>query len=258
MLRLSQGQLTLLAYCPRRFQHAVLDGLTVPPSPALLAGQQWGDRFHLLMQQREMGLAIADLLAQEPDLQASFNALQTTAPELFAGGEIFRQSEHGRSLIFNGHWFTVVYDLLRLWGDRGEIVDWKTYQQPKTLAYLQQDWQTRLYLYVLAETTALPPERLAMTYWFVRTRHPETHALAPQQVRVPYSASRHAQTGQDLQHLTTPLTDWLGQGNPLPQVPETSGKCDPCPFNVRCQRGTYQPSGDTALSDLGAIAEVTP
>ncbi|MEM0981790.1 MAG: PD-(D/E)XK nuclease family protein, partial [Cyanobacteria bacterium P01_H01_bin.58] len=30
MLRLSQGQLTLLEYCPRRFQHTVLESLSVP------------------------------------------------------------------------------------------------------------------------------------------------------------------------------------------------------------------------------------
>ncbi|MEO1299159.1 MAG: PD-(D/E)XK nuclease family protein, partial [Cyanobacteria bacterium J06636_16] len=105
MLRLSQGQLSLLEYCPRRFQHTILESLTVPPSPALLEGQQWGDRFHLLMQQREMGLPIAPVLAEDAELQTCLEQLQSQAPELFNPvKEHFRQSEHGRSLVFNGYW----------------------------------------------------------------------------------------------------------------------------------------------------------
>ncbi|NER84024.1 MAG: PD-(D/E)XK nuclease family protein [Leptolyngbya sp. SIO1D8] len=109
MLRLSQGQLTLLEYCPRRFQHTVLESLTVPPSPELLTGQQWGDRFHLLMQQREMGLSIDPVLAHDEELQACLSQLKRQTPTLFeTTDETFRQSEHARSLAFNGYWVTVL------------------------------------------------------------------------------------------------------------------------------------------------------
>lgn len=257
MLRLSQGQLTLLDYCPRRFQHSILDSLAVPPSPELLAGRQWGDRFHLLMQQREMGLSIDTVLAQDAELQACLATLMHQAPALLTPqGEAFRQSEHSRSLKVNGYWFTVVYDLLRQWGDRAEIIDWKTYLKPKDIRYLYQDWQTRLYLYVLAETSPLEPSQIAMTYWFVRAQNPATGTVTPQQVRISYSDESHEKARQDLQTLTDQLTDWLAADEPLPQLKPGNAHCSDCPFAVRCQRGEAARSPDSPVPTLEEIEEV--
>lgn len=257
MLRLSQGQLSLLEYCPRRYQHTILESLSVPSSPELLTAQQWGDRFHLLMQQREMGLPLDPVLQADGELQTCLSQLQAQAPQLFdPTGEIFRQSEHERSLAFQDYWLTGVYDLLRLRGDRAEIVDWKTYLKPQKPQYLQRDWQTRLYLYILAETTNYSPDALAMTYWFVRVEHPDTQTPAPQQVRINYSAAAHRQTQQDLERLTQKLTDFLAMGLPFPQILADSDKCDACPFAVRCQRGFAQETIASALPSLDEIEEV--
>lgn len=209
------------------------------------------------MQQREMGLPIAPVLAEDAELQTCLEQLQSQAPELFNPvKEHFRQSEHGRSLVFNGYWFTVVYDLLRQWRDQAEIIDWKTYLNPKELVYLQQDWQTRLYLYVLVETTPLEPSQVAMVYWFVRARNPNTQALKPQQVHIPYSKAQHTQTQQDLERLTQQLTQLLVTSKPFPQQPLSSPKCDPCPFAIRCQRGDARPTDAVELPSLDAIEEV--
>lgn len=258
MLRLSQGQLTLLDYCPRRFQHTILESLAVPPSPVLRESQQWGERFHLLMQQREMGLPIDAVLAHDEELYDAVARLEAHAPELFdATGETFRQSEHGRSLQINDYGITVVYDLVREWRDRAEIIDWKTYLKPKNFDYLRQDWQTRLYLYVFVETSALTPEQIAMTYWFVRPLPAnEGTASVLQSVHVPYSASQHQQTQQDLYTLTTQLTQWLQQGAPFPQLPIGHEKCSSCPFLVRCQRERTQQLASLSICSLEDISEV--
>lgn len=257
MLRLSQGQLTLLEYCPRRFQHAILESLSVPPSPQQLEAQQWGDRFHLLMQQREMGLPIDPILENDAELQTCLRQLQAQAPQLFDNtGEVFRQSEHERSLVFNGYWFTVVYDLLRQWGDRAEIIDWKTYLQPREPKFLKDDWQTRLYLYVLVETTQYLPEQVAITYWFVRAAKPQTQTREPQQVRIPYSTAAHTQTHHDLERLTNRLTQELAADEPFPQVPVGSDRCDHCPFAVRCQRSFARQTDAMTLPGLDEIEEV--
>ncbi len=225
----------------------------MPSSPELLAAQQWGDRFHLLMQQREMGLPIDPVLQADTELQTCLTQLQAQAPELFdTTGEVFRQSEHERSLIFQNFWLTGVYDLLRLWGDRAEIVDWKTYLQPKSLVHLQRDWQTRLYLYVLAETTDYPPSAISMTYWFVRTVDAQSGKLTPQQVRIPYSAPQHQQTRLDLERLTQRLTDLLAVGIPFPQITDELEKCDRCPFTIRCQRAHT----NDLVTELTAFEEI--
>jgi len=257
VLRLSQGQLTALSYCPRRFQHTSLDSLVVPPTPEQLLGQQWGDRFHLLMQQQEMGLVVDPMLAEDQELQTCLQTLHQQAPDLFdTTGEIFRQSEHGRSQVVNGYWFTVVYDLLRQWRDRAEIIDWKTHLTPKPQKVLRDDWQTRLYLYTLVETSAYSPHQVAMTYWFVRAMDEATGALKPRQIQITYSEEQHDRTHQDLLHLTERLTHLLAKAEPLPQIPLGDPKCGRCPFAVRCQRGEAGAEGTLEVPSLDAIEEL--
>ncbi|HAN46292.1 MAG TPA: DNA/RNA helicase, partial [Cyanobacteria bacterium UBA8156] len=113
-----------------------------------------------------------------------------------------------------------VYDLLIV-GDRtAHIYDWKTHREPPPPAHLAQSWQTRLYLFVLAETSPLPPAALDFTYWFTATG--ET-------VRIPYSAAQHQQTRQDLGDRLRALLQ-----NPYPKRPQPDSVCDHCPYRDRC------------------------
>ena len=50
---------------------------------------QWGSRFHLLMQQRELTLPIESLLATDSELDSSLKALIQAAPELLEQNPIF-------------------------------------------------------------------------------------------------------------------------------------------------------------------------
>ncbi|MEO0825946.1 MAG: PD-(D/E)XK nuclease family protein [Cyanobacteria bacterium J06635_15] len=264
-LSLSQGHLNTLNQCDRRFQHLFLDGLVVPTSPEQQASLDWGNRFHLLMQQRELDLPIEVMMAQDDELKASLDKLLETAPELVpttaASGEL-RQSEHRRTLAFNGYLLTAIYDLICLSPSRGEIFDWKTYPTPRKRAYLAQDWQTRLYLFLLAETTDLPPENLSITYWFVRSRDAQTHKLLPQPERFNYDSLRHEQTRQDLYQVTDRLTQQLETlkktGTLLPKVDEAKGYCETCPFAVRCQRaGHVSGMARLNLPEFASVEEVS-
>ena len=233
--------------------------MAVPATPEQLAAQQWGDRFHLLMQQRELGLPVEPVLAEDEELQGAVAALTQVDPTLFERTEVFRQSEHSRSLRVHGYWFTVIYDLLRLWADRGEIVDWKTYRQPRPPAVLADDWQTRLYCYLLVETTDLAPEQVVMVYWFVRHRDPTSQAWQPQSVRLPYDRRHHEQTHADLQQWCDRLTLWLETAEDLPQIPATPkglNTCRQCPFAVRCQRARGDRTDPDPLPPLDAIPEL--
>jgi hypothetical protein len=56
---------------------------------------------------------------------------------------------------------------------------------------LAKNWQTRLYLYVLAETSAYPPDSLSMTYWFVQLpRSPEQITFNYNQQTTPTDRAR--------------------------------------------------------------------
>lgn len=265
VMRLSQGQLNLLQTCPRQFQHLYLDHLATPIPLEQQRRMLWGSRFHLLMQQRELGLPIEALMAEDPQLQDCLAALVQAAPEILDPDRTididFRQSEHPRTLEMQGYALTVIYDLLVLTPDRAQILDWKTYGRPSPRVGLAQNWQTRLYLFLLAETTDYAPEQISMTYWFVQVKDPKTGTIAPQSLTFAYDAAQHEQTRQDLSVLLQQLTHWLSgyeQGQPFPQVSPTAGACPDCHFAPRCQReSSPAPLPIADPLDLDQIAEVS-
>ena len=171
ILRLSQGHLNLLATCPRKCQHSYLEQLDTPIDPKHEEYQTLGSRFHLLMQQREIGLPIDNLLQANTQLQNWMTEFTNIAPEIFTtntDNQTFRESEHYRTLQIGNYLLTVIYDLLIANQDQAEILDWKTHPQPPKPKILAQNWQTRLYLYVMAETSNYLLENISMTYWFVQ------------------------------------------------------------------------------------------
>ena len=248
-IRLSQGQLNVLERCPRQFQHTYLDQLGTPASPEQQERQTWGSRFHLLMQQRELGLPIESLVQEDAQLQRWMTAFTSAAPEILKpdlNSQTFRESEHCRTLKVQDYLLTVVYDLLIADERLAQILDWKTYPKPQNRRWLEQNWQTLLYPYVLTETSDYLPEQISMTYWFVQS------ADEPQNLKFAYNTTQHQQTGQKLNRLLSNLTHWLQryqEGEPFPQVAEGSDRCDSCQFAVRCQRDAYDK--DSVLSESG-------
>ncbi|MEO0456262.1 MAG: PD-(D/E)XK nuclease family protein [Cyanobacteria bacterium P01_A01_bin.114] len=264
ILSLTQSHLTLLDTCDRKFQYIFLDSLSVPAEPDQQAKALWGNQFHLLMQQQALGLPIEVMAPADQEMANSVVALRQTAPDLFEalGPEQLRQSEHQRMLAFEGYLLTVIYDLVVLSPGQGQIVDWKTYLRPRQRGWLEHSWQTRLYLYVLTETTELEPGQVSMTYWFVRNRDEQTGALTPECYRFSYSASQHAQTRQDLAAITERLTQLRQSGTNFPKADITKGICDNCPFAIRCQRGGVESTLEQTVAiathlNLDTIDEVT-
>lgn len=264
-MRLSQGQLNLLERCPRQFQHTYLEQLSSPTNPEQQERQTWGSRFHLLMQQRELGLPIESLVQEDPQLQRWMSAFANAAPEILTPDtdSQFRESEHCRTLQVQDYLLTVIYDLLIADDRSSQILDWKTYPKPQNKRKLEQNWQTRLYLYVLAETSDYLPEQISMTYWFVQSPVETLHATSLQSLKFTYSQTQHEKTAKKLNQLLTKLTHWLQryeQGEQFPQVAEGSKHCEYCQFVTRCDRDRYD--GEEALSqnwlpNLADIQEVS-
>lgn len=267
LIRLSQGQLKILEKCPRQFQHTFLEQLYSPTNPQDEEKQLLGSHFHLLMQQREMGLPINSFLEADTQLHSWMMGFAEVAPEVLApvSNESFKESEQFRTLQVDDYLLTVIYDLLIADNHQAQIIDWKTYPKPPDKRFLEKSWQTQLYLYILAETSQYAPENISMTYWFVQ---PEGK---PENIKFSYSTAQHEQTKKRLNKLLSKLTQWLAeyyQGRELPQVSEGSKVCESCQFAVRCDR-TYTfvdrdspqdiPSleVDSILLDLATIAEVS-
>ena len=261
--RLSQTQLNLLATCPRKFQHTYLEQLAAPTDPEQQERMSQGSQFHLLMQQWQLGLPVEPLVQDDLALRSWLQAFTGLAVEILTleddRPDPLTQSEHIRTLEFGGYLLTVVYDLLLLGDRRAKILDWKTYPRPRKTQWLLQNWQTRLYCFVLAETSHYEPEQMAIVYWFFQSQGNQAEVPEPQSVQLAYDQAQHEQTRQDLTHLLQQLTGWLEkyeQGQPFPQV-GLEEACDRCSFAVRCDRvlGRESREPDPALS-LDQIQEV--
>ncbi len=257
-MRLSQGQLNLLERCPRQFQHTYLEQLSSPGNPEHQERQTWGSRFHLLMQQRELGLPITSLVEEDAQLQGWMTAFASAAPEILATNtnNQFRESEHCRTLQVQDYLLTVIYDLLIADDSSAQILDWKTYPKPQNRRWLELNWQTLLYPYVLAETSDYLPEQISMTYWFVQSEQ-------PQSLKFTYNNTQHQKTQEKLHDLLNKLTYWLQryeQGHPFPQV-AVGSKCDSCQFATRCDRNTDSnlfpdTAASTNILNIATIQEV--
>ncbi|MGI0491943.1 PD-(D/E)XK nuclease family protein [Alkalinema pantanalense CENA528] len=239
-MRLSQGQLSLLSNCPRKFQYLILEQLAVPTVPEESLRLAEGSQFHRLLQQWDLGLPIDPLAATNPALKNWFDAFLAAAPQiLILEGEPqpLRQSEQSRTIALADHVLVAVYDLLLLGQLQAHILDWKTYPKPQQVRNLERQWQTRLYLYLLAETSHYSPDSLAMTYWFFQGRDGQA---IPQSITLRWDQQRHDRTHQELMQLLTHLSQWLTQyetaGTDFPQVTRSSPLCQTCPFVVSCQR----------------------
>lgn len=264
LMRLSQGQLNTLEKCPRQFQHTYLEQLYSPVDPNHDEKLMLGSRFHLLMQQRAIGLSIDSFLESDAQLRGWVDGLNAAVPFILekTSDETFKESEHYRTLQFQDYLLTVVYDLLIANDVQAQILDWKTYPKPQNPKFLEQNWQTRLYLFVLAETSQYVPENISMTYWFVQPHD------KPQSLKFNYSTAQHEQTKKRLQELLTQLNRYITeyyQGKDFPQVPEGNRLCDECQFVARCNRINAKSSINTSpssaldpsLLDLVTIEEVT-
>ncbi|MGK7905933.1 MAG: PD-(D/E)XK nuclease family protein [Synechococcus sp.] len=201
--RITQAHLRVLDLEPYRFEGLYLDGVELPTVAGNLAAIERGKQFHQLLQQQEMGLPIQALIEADPDLSRYFQAFASCPPPLIEGQ---RRSEYPLAMPFQGVQLYGIPDLLVEASDRAQIVDWKTYRRSLDLAVLQSDWQTRLYLFLLAETRNYAPEQLSMLYWF--SEQPS------QWVEVSYDADTHAQNGATIRGLLHSLRGWITSGFP--------------------------------------------
>ncbi len=274
-MKLSQGNLTVLETCPRLFQHQVLEQLGVPQLGELWERLQLGSQFHQLMQQRSQQLPIESIVAGDPDLTCWFRAVEDYAGDLFPSADdrmVWTDSEHVRTLDLLGHTVVGIYDYVVLAASSAQILDWKTYPKPIETRHIQHSWQSRLYPFLLAETSDYAPETIEMRYWFFQGRNRVTPAQPqvdprqsqnqPQLLRLPYDQSQQAQTAADLTALLTQLTQWLGAyetlGTFFPQT-EVRSTCETCAFGVRCDRvvsSTAEFEGRSALvwDDVDEVA----
>lgn len=228
LIRLSQAQLNILQVCPPQFQRLYLEQLGSPISPEIQKNVLWGNQFHQLMQQHFLGLSIDAFLAENEKLKILVEDLLSEVNQQHEiTSNVWMEAEHYRVLEKDNYLLTAIYDLLIIKEERAEILDWKTYRQPQDKEKLEKNWQTKLYLYLLTETSDYLPEQISMTYWFAKIDHP------PQFLSFQYSQELHQKNEEDLQTLLTNLTQyWLDLNQENSNFPHVKNCQNPdfCPY----------------------------
>ena len=253
---ISQGHLNIWEICRRRYQYSFLEELSLPEADLQRKKNLLlGSNFHLLMQQKELGLDVSLLASSDPKLQSWLDAFEHQPPEMIVGDRLCehrrtleRQIEmslhHSQNSDRGQAYFvlTAIYDFLILGDRQAQILDWKTHQVAIAAEKLKNNWQTCLYLYLLAKTTNYAPEQLSMTYWFANTA---------ESVIISYSQIEHDQTEKNLLH----ILGQIAQAQDYPKLAVDSSECVYCEFRDRCDLGDML--SNHVSSNIADIPEVT-
>lgn len=253
-LTLSRHKLQTFLICQRRFQLRYLQHLPWPESPLSTeaeAAVERGQRFHRWLERHFLGLPVEVEANEDAELRRWWTVFERNGPLIPVGSHLV---ELGLTIPAGGHLLTGRFDLLVIGEDAsGEpfahVFDWKTSQPPQP-GSLEQDWQTRLYLAMLAEggralhsgPRAPDPDHIAITYWYV------TDPAAPRTIR--YSQAWHDQNWAEIEALVASIDAQPAAG----AWPLTSdwNHCRHCAYQAYCGRQAAGPAiVATELDDEG-------
>lgn len=254
-LLLSRYKLTTFLACRRRFQLRYLEEAAWPALPLAVADEArlgLGQQFHQLAQRHFLGLPVQATAIDDRTLRGWWLAFERfvlpdlphgrnmppvrTLPELTLTIPIGRHLLHGR------------FDLLIIGEQNGvpfaRIFDWKTGRPPDE-TILRHDWQTRLYLAMLAEGgpalwaeghSPLQPAQISITYWY---------AVAPEKpLTIPYTATGHAQNWAEIAAIVAQIEAQQIADGVWP-LTEERAQCRVCAYQALCGR---QEVGTPALN----------
>lgn len=259
-LTLAQQHLYTFHTCPRRFYLRFLARVPWPEAPLgpeqELAYER-GRRFHRWIERRLLGLPVADEGDHDPVLAGWWSTFERTAPVLPNGGRFVETSLTVPVGPDGRHRLTGRFDLLVVGEDSdghpaAALFDWKT-GEPRDITRLRRAWQTRVYLFVLAEggaalapgsAGAFEPDRLTFTYWYVA----EPASLR----RIAYDAPTHRHNRMELEAVVAEIDRQLIE-NKWPLTDDWN-ECRQCAYRAHCGR---QAAGhgplDAATSDVDEI-----
>lgn len=233
----SQASLLAFVACRRRFQLRYLDKVPWPDhpfSPSQRTAIETGQAFHQLLERFFLGLPINESTLADGQLQTWWRRFKENVLPLPPGKAI---PELRLSVPVGAHFLIGRFDLVNIEGEAARpcihIYDWKS-SQPKTAAELEDEWQTKLYLAIAAESgrslvqegAEIHPERIRLTYWYA------TDPAAPR--TIVYSADRHRQNWAELEGLIAAIETCFA-ANEWP-LTDHWGHCRACTYATYCGR----------------------
>ena len=247
MPRLSVHALRTWDTCPRQFalRYRLNRYWPAPEGRAQDAEgerrKRLGEAFHRLVEYRMRGLdparSLAAWLPDLPELEAMWRTFEAS-PETRIPPGAHVWTEQALHATVAGVPVMARYDRIVQVGDRWSILDWKTGHLSH--ARLHDDWQTRLYPYLLVEAGAalgrgpIAPHQVEMVYVQVKGHDLWT---------LDHSSARHEATRLELERRAAAA---MAPFDPLldddPAFPRQPTACANCVYDTLCNPRTPEPS----------------
>ncbi len=240
----SYRRLMTYVSCQRQYQLRYETKATWPEAPLPEKWQRAVDRghaFHRAAQRHLLGLQLGeptDALKGDRQLKLWWERFLEWEPNLPPGR---RLPELSLTVPLGRHLLTGRFDLLVLGDESVHIFDWKTERRPRGRDQLADDWQTVIYLALLAEGAGalagsrerVAPEQIQLTYWFAQD--------PANSVTFRYSAGAHRDSWSRLEQLVHEITssESMYLSRPLTDELHTCGRCV---YQVLCNRQGAPPA----------------
>jgi CRISPR/Cas system-associated exonuclease Cas4 (RecB family) len=176
------------------------------------------------MQQYNAGLSLDKILTDNEEFNQSLKALISATQNIWTSSDIItKQAEYQLNYSIEQFIFTAVYDLIILYPKKAVIFDWKTFTKPDNQKLIN-DWQTKLYLYILAEKLNYKPHQIEFTYWFIKLPN------KPESFTIKYNKPNHDRTKQELKYLLGKLENLTNEYIENNQDFPHHNNCDNCDY----------------------------
>ena len=236
-LTLSRSNLSAFITCRRRFQLQTLERLAWPDLALDLrqrATVEQGQNFHRILERFFSGLAVDESEIPDQQLRDWWQRFEQRGPVLPEGR---RLPEIRLTVPAGSHYLIGRFDLVIIENrdavTHAHIFDWKT-SRPRSVSELQSDWQTRLYLAMIAQSGSalledgnrLEAGHVTLTYWYTNDPNTSRH--------INYSQSQHEQNWSEICAIIDEIDGCL-QGDQWPLTANWS-HCRKCPYQAYCGR----------------------
>jgi hypothetical protein len=199
-----------------------------------------GEAFHRLVEYQMRGLdpsrSLVAWLPELPELEAMWRTF-VASPETRIPPGASAWTEQALHAMIAGVPVMARYDRIVQTGERWQILDWKTGNLAH--ARLVDDWQTRLYPFLLVEAGSalgkgpIAPNQVEMVY--VQVKGHDTWSLD-------HSTARHEATRRELERraaaAVAPFDPALHDD---PAFPRNPSACERCPYDTLCNARTAEP-----------------